>query len=367
MATPYPTGADQLDRATLERLLRTVDPTVKLGTVEVTDGWTFDDAGGGEVSTAGRIAVNVTYADGRDWPSALMVKVNRPALPAQPLYRNEVAVYRHLRPEFAAPLRAPRCLGADFDEASGTFAVALEDLRTASAEFWNVTKPATVEQLAALLDALAALHARYWESTRFETDLAWVQPHVSGELHMLFNHPDLVPGMIRAEIATNQFKRELVEQTGQSSATLYEQMQRVQRHQATLPTTVCHGDAHIGNTYLIGREPGFVDWQLTARGHHMHDVHYLIVTGLSVAQRRAHERELLAHYLDRLAAAGVTRPPSFADTWDEYRRAVVWGFYIGWLTTPVANYGWEITVGNHIRLAAAYQDLDTGAAIAVLD
>ncbi len=363
----YPTEPDQLDRRTIERLLRTVDPATQLASMDVIEGWTFDEAGGGEVSTAGRIAITVSYADERDWPTSLMVKVSRPALPAHPLYRNEVAVYRHLRPELGPPIRAPRCFGADFDETTGTFALVLEDLRDAGAEFWNVTKPTAHGQIRSLLEGLAALHARYWASPRFDTDLAWVQPHVSGELHTLFNHPDLVPAMIRDEIATNQFKRELVEQIGQSAATLDAQMKRVQLHQAALVPTVCHGDAHIGNTYAIGHDTGFVDWQLTARGHHMHDVHYMIVTGLSVEQRRAHEGELLAHYLEHLAAAGVENPPTFTTAWNEYRRAVVWGLYIGWLTTPVANYGWEITVGNIIRLAAAYHDLETAAAVAALD
>ena len=39
---------------------------------------------------------------------------------------------------------------------------------------------------------------------------------------------------------------------------------------------------------------------------------------------------------------------------------MVWGLYIGWLITPVVNYGWEINVMNHIRLASAFEDLETG-------
>ena len=141
----------------------------------------------------------------------------------------------------------------------------------------------------------------------------------------------------------------------------------MQHHQAGLARTICHGDTHVGNTYVLpDGTPGLVDWQLAAQGHGMHDVTYLIVTALSVAQRRAHERELIAHYLDRLATAGVHAPPTFDEAWLEHRRAAVWGLYIGWLTTPIANYGWDITVCNHIRLVTAYRDLDTAAAIADL-
>ena len=109
-----------------------------------------------------------------------------------------------------------------------------------------------------------------------------------------------------------------------------------------------------------------LDWQLTVRGHAMHDVNYIITTGLSIGDRRAHERGLLAYYLDRLGQEGVMERPSFDDAWEEYRRTLVWGVYIGWLTTPVVNYGWEINVINHLRLTTAYEDLDTAKLVEAL-
>jgi hypothetical protein len=60
----------------------------------------------------------------------------------------------------------------------------------------------------------------------------------------------------------------------------------------------------------------------------------------------------------------VHQPPSFADAWQEYGRAMIWGVYIGWLTTPVVNYGWEINVVNHLRLTTAYEDLGTARLVA---
>ena len=45
---------------------------------------------------------------------------------------------------------------------------------------------------------------------------------------------------------------------------------------------------------------------------------------------------------------------------------MIWGVYIGWLTTPVVNYGWEINVVNHLRLMTAYEDLDTASLLAEL-
>src|SRR3546814_1001777 len=72
-----------------------------------------------------------------------------------------------------------------------------------------------------------------------------------------------------------------------------------------------------------------LDWQLVVRGHHMHDVSYIVTTALSIGDRRNHERDLLAYYLDRLKAHGVAAAPDFEESWTEYKRCLVWGVYIG--------------------------------------
>lgn len=195
-------------------------------------------------------------------------------------------------------------------------------------------------------------------------ELGWAQTHVAGELHGLFNHPDLVPAMIADEVARTLHKRELVQSVGESVDSLLDKVQLVQQHQSRLQQTLVHGDCHIGNTFVLPDESmGFVDWQLSVRGYYMHDLSYLIVTGLDVATRRAYERRLIELHRDALRDHGVEDLPTVAEAFEEYRRAQAWNTYIGWLTCPVQNYGWEINVGNHIRLLTAYRDLDSGRAI----
>ena len=169
-----------------------------------------------------------------------------------------------------------------------------------------------------------------------------------------------VPVVIQEEIDTTQFKREMVQRLRMTGPKLRDGLHAVQKYQQTLPQTLLHGDTHIGNTYLLpdGRG-GLLDWQLMVRGPAMHDVNYLITTALPIGDRREHERELLKYYLEQLKANGVKEPPSFEATWNEYRRTLIWGVYIGWLTTPVVNYGWEICIMNHLRLTTAFEDLET--------
>jgi aminoglycoside/choline kinase family phosphotransferase len=362
VAHHHPTSAAGITPAYLTGLLGELHPGTWVDAVEIVDAKNYGEA---MVSTAARAAVKLRYAPGSPpLPNRLVLKLARGIDDIMaPFYANEVAFYRHIRPELA--IEAPQCFGGDFDPVSTHFALVLEDLTARDALFPNVTQRITPDNVRALLDTLADLHARYWESPRFSGDLAWVQTHLAGGVAELMN--GMAPVYIQHEIDNEAFKRELVQRLRTTGPELLAGVQAVQRYQASLPQTLLHGDAHLGNTYLLsdGRG-GLLDWQLMVRGHAMHDVNYLITTALSIADRRAHEHGLLAHYLDRLAGNGVMAVPSFAEAWREYRRAVIWGVYIGWLTTPVVNYGWEINVLNHLRLTTAYEDHETAKLVAEL-
>ena len=52
------------------------------------------------------------------------------------------------------------------------------------------------------------------------------------------------------------------------------------------------------------------------------DVAYHIGSVFEPAERAANERDLLEHYLGRLASAG-TEPPAFEEAWEDYRTALV--------------------------------------------
>lgn len=356
MTHQHPTSTDGITPAYINGLLTEAGHGAPAEAVTIVDAKTYGEQ---MVSTAGRVVVDVRYAPGTPatLPSRLVIKLTRAVDKIMaPFYANEVAFYRGIRPELE--LEAPRCFGGAFDPETTYFGLLLEDLTERGATFPNVTVRTSSDDVRPLLDTLAALHARYWQSPRFSGDLGWVETHVSGDVAHLMNN--LAPFHIAQEVETENFKREMVQRLRTSAPELLAGVQAVQQHQSRLPQTLLHGDTHIGNTYrLPDGSAGLLDWQLMVRGHHMHDVNYFITTALSIEDRRNHERELLAYYLDRLAAQGAADVPTFEDSWREYRRTLVWGVYIGWLTTPVVNYGWEINVMNHLRLTTAYEDLET--------
>lgn len=326
------------------------------------------DYGEGMVSTAGRAVLDLRYAAGAPGglPKRVILKLalgeNGPDYAGiiGPMYANEVNFYTRLRREL--DIEAPFTLGASYDPATSHFGLLLEDLTVRGGSFPNVLTPVTVAQVRGILDTLAKLHATYWQTPRFSGDMSWVQTHNEGPVSNLLY--GLSPALIQREINTVSFKREMVQRLRTTGDEMLAGVKALHRHQATLSQTLLHGDTHIGNTYLLpGDRGGLLDWQLMVRGYCMHDVSYLITTSLSIELRRAHEQELLKYYLQQLAANGVKNPPTFETAWLELRRALLWGVYIGWLTTPITNYGWEINVMNHLRLTTAYEDHETGKLI----
>jgi hypothetical protein len=357
---PLPAATKDLTPALLTSLVRVRHPGTVVDAIELLEAKSY---GEDMVSTSARAVLKLHYAtaNSNGLPTRVVVKMVRGVDSIlAPFYRNEVAFYRDIRDQLA--IEAPRAIAAAYDPQTLRFALVLEDLTEREARFPNVTLPVDRADIEGLLDTQASLHAAFWESPRFRDDLAQVETHLSGGVAGLMN--ELAPAYIQHEIDTVSYKREMVQRLRSTGPELLAGVQALQRHQSRLPQTLLHGDSHLGNTYLLpGHRGGLLDWQLCVRGYCLHDVSYLLATSLSIESRRQHERDLLARYLERLKEHGVREPPSFEDAWREYRRAMIWGVYIGWLTTPVVNYGWEINVMNHLRLMTAYEDLDTAQLI----
>jgi aminoglycoside phosphotransferase (APT) family kinase protein len=131
-----------------------------------------------------------------------------------------------------------------------------------------------------------------------------------------------------------------------------------------IPQCFSHGDAHLGNMYFEpDGAPGFLDWQAWQEGPYMHDVAYSIIGNLTVEDRRAHEKELLAGYLAALTAEGITNVPERAEAWEAYRRHAMHGFM--WAFTPVEMQPEEIVTAEGERFGIAVSDLDTFGALGV--
>jgi hypothetical protein len=356
----FPTRSELLTPELLTAALSELQPGVAVEGLRVVEEAHCDT---GSASTAARAVLELAYAAGceRGLPSRVVLKtvLIHPGAPSS-MYRNEVRFYRDLRPEL--DLETPRVFASHFDEASGSFGVVMEDLRLRSARFPNATESMNEARIAKLLEQLARLHARFWTSPRFSQDLDWLWTPCSGGFY------DFMQGaggeFLRFQLARSEYKQELLVRLGRSFDQAWKCLWTAQEILASEPTTLLHGDAHFGNTYLLpGDRVGLVDWQLLNRGRWSHDVSYILVTALASDVRRRSERELLAYYLDRLQAEGVKTAPDRERAWLLYRQTAIWGFLIGWMITPVENYGEQILRANLERLTAALEDLESFEAL----
>jgi aminoglycoside phosphotransferase (APT) family kinase protein len=118
-----------------------------------------------------------------------------------------------------------------------------------------------------------------------------------------------------------------------------------------------HGDAHIANIYLdqAGRL-FFVDWQMAAMTHWANDVEIFLVGSLSVADRRAHERDLLQHYLTARKRQGAP-VLSMDEAWLCYRQRHLAG--VTFALTPPEMQPADICDAYAERYAQAAIDHET--------
>src|SRR5690606_35638276 len=136
---------------------------------------------------------------------------------------------------------------------------------------------------------------------------------------------------------------------------------------AMAPVTLLHGDAHIGNTYVLPDDDvGFLDWQVVRRGGWSQDVGYFLVGALSEDDRRRSERALIETWRNMLDVPEAQRPSADA-AWLHYRASQAYGLTI-WLST-LGTDGWQAPAISRTlvqRYASAFTELDTAEALDAL-
>jgi Ser/Thr protein kinase RdoA (MazF antagonist) len=203
---------------------------------------------------------------------------------------------------------------------------------------------------------MARLHSAFWgDHFGAYPSLAWVEPFVAwtgmaiGIDMGVERAGDLIPvevrGLTGEEIESGHWAR-YVDTLGDGSQTLL------------------HGDAHIGNTYVLpDDEVGFLDWQVLRRGNSSLDLGYFLQGAVTIDDRRACERDLVEEYCAALVVGDEDRP-TFDDVWRRYRASAAHGLAL-WLATAASDT-WqrtEVSVPLAARYATAFVDLESVAAV----
>ena len=258
-------------------------------------------------------------------PASLVAKVPNPIdFPAYlrpwaaQAVETELAFYPEAGGDCAA--RVPACHGAA--HAGGrSYALLLEDLSALDSASQMESCPP--ERAAAIVDALAALHAQWWESERLR-GAAWLP---SSERQAELNAPLVEDGWA-------PFAERIVPRVDPAFLPVGERLVRefadILARGAASASTLVHGDFRIEN-FLFG-EPGgadavvFLDWQLAGRGSGARDLAYFLSQGFAPERRREAEDGLLARYHAALVARGVSGYP-LDRCREDYRLGLLWSMY----------------------------------------
>jgi thiamine kinase-like enzyme len=276
----------------------------------------------------------------------------------------ESAFYAQIRPELV--IEAPATQYAAYDPETNRHLLIMDDVsRTRGAHFGNIlTRQLQRGQAEQVVDALAALHAKFWNTALRKRFGCWLLDSYEwmARLNITINASTrMLVGFERARevIPTALYRR---------SKDVPAALMRSLEINIAGPQTLLHGDVHPGNWYLTGdNRMGLYDWQCVVRGGWARDIAYALSTHLTVENRRAWERELLARYCDRLREAGC-HVPNAEQSFLAYRQQLLHAMFM-WLVT-IGRYSLQpelqpkdVTLESVRRTCQAAEDLDSLTAI----
>ena len=257
------------------------------------------------------------------------------------------------------PVEHPRVYAAVCDWLRLDFLLVMEDLRERHADPRDATRPLSVAQVASGLRGLARLHGQYWNlEPRAHPGLRWLKTWAPAQGWQVGLRKRVPVGLQRA---VGELPPQIAALNGDRIVDFW---CRYVQTLARQPMTLLHGDAHIGNTYVLPDDTvGFLDWQVARRGGWSQDVGYFLVGALTEADRREHEAQLLERYREALPVPEPQRP-SAAQAWLHYRASPAYGLAIWLSTLGVDGYqSRAISLALAQRYARAFVELETEAAL----
>lgn len=269
--------------------------------------------------TSTLVFVTATYSPDApsDLPRNLIIKSPLVSRGAREVNSSELQFYRLLAPVLGTPPLV-RCYAATEHDDDEPGILVLEDLRaTHDHPPWPI--PPSRKESEAAVDALARVHAQFWEALALGDTIG--RSHTRASLTaMVEGIAAHLPAFFDAvgEALTSD-ARHVLERVFSSSL---EPWLRLTDPRAL---TVIHGDAHTWNFLFPRSGEGaalLIDWQLWHIDVGARDLAFFMALHWYPNRRAALERPLLRHYHDCLLERGVENY-SFDELWLDYRRCCV--------------------------------------------
>jgi Phosphotransferase enzyme family len=247
----------------------------------------------------------------------------------------------------------------EIDREALDWLIVMEDVTRRGGDPRDSTRPMTVDQVANGTRSLARLHGAYWDfSVARPPELEWVQMWAPTEGFSSGLRSRIPLGLERGAAVLPSFVR------GLDADEIVDIWARYVTSLTQGPVTLLHGDAHIGNTYVLPDDTvGFLDWQVVRSGNWSQDTGYFAVGALTLEDRRTCEHDLVEEHRKALDLA-EDRRPGRDEAWLRYRASAAYGLPI-WLST-LGTDGFqthEVSAALVERYAAAFMELDSLAAL----
>jgi Ecdysteroid kinase-like family len=279
------------------------------------------------------VRLRVTYdGDAGDLPDSMVAKFPSPYPQTKDIaqfygfYRTEVECYRQAVAD-GLGVRTPRMLVAEVSDDDRDTVLILDDL--SALRMADQVQGASLADAETLMDAAAALHARWWNSPRL-ADLEWLRPVNNPAYKASQQQYQLVWPMFVERYGDTVTPGSLAigERHGAQIADYYDWVSK------SRPLTLVHTDFRLDNFFFddsagdADRRVVIIDWQLSVQSFGAQDVSYFLVQSMSVDDRQAHGERLLRRWHDALLAGGVA-DYSWDDALTDFRRCVLTQLPIG--------------------------------------
>jgi hypothetical protein len=303
-------------------------------------------------SVVSRLGLSYSSDAPSDAPRKLFLKIATPELHQKYPGRGkrEVEFYGAIPVADYGNLPLPRCYDAGVSEEG--FHLLLDDLTDSHVILPHPFPPSSV-QCEQVVDALARLHAYWWNDERLGVSLGR-----SPDQKTVFNgDEDFFPAFadVLGEALWDE-RRTIFQQVLDAAPRLHERLRQGK-------LTMIHGDAHAWN-FLYPRDPVapaiLIDWEAWDADVGVFDLAYLITLFWFPAHRARMEKPLVRRYHERLLEYGVAGY-DWDSCWYDYRHSVIRLLFrpVWWQHARPDDPHWaEIWWPRLERVICAYEDLN---------